>query len=220
MRLILGILVLSLTACGATVGPPPTPIVETVVVTQVVQVEVTVEVTREVAVTVTPPPATATPRVTPTPRATPTPEIGGDWEITTDTSAFDGSPRVVFALRADKTVQGGFEQVRPVLFVRCQEKETEVFIDLGTQADVEDGNLDNATVRLRIGDEPAETLNPGKSTDNMAVFFDGPKALIARLAAADTLLFGFTPFSAAPVETTFDLRGLADILPQLEAACA
>lgn len=205
-----------LVGCGAT-PQAAAPVVETVVVTQVV----TVEVTR--VVTATPLPATPTPAATATPAetATPTPPpIGGKWDVTNDSSSFDGSATVILSLKADRDVEGQFERYRPALVLRCQEKQVEAYVDVGLIPDVEAGNLDGATVRIRIDDGEAQTLNTGRSTDDKALFFEDAGALIDQLAAGERLLFGFTPFRSSPVETTFDLRGLGDVLPQLQEACA
>lgn len=59
----------------------------------------------------------------------------------------------------------------------------------------------------------------GRSTDDKALFFDNAPQLISRLEAADRLLFQFTSYNAPPAETSFDLRGLSEVLPQLREAC-
>lgn len=220
-RLIVALLGLALLiGCGAA-PQAAAPVVETVVVTQIVTVEVTREV--EVVVTATLRPATATPEATATPAepptATPAP-VGGKWDVTNDTSSFDGSATVILSLRAESNVEGAFESYRPFLVLRCEEQQVDAFVDLGMTPDIETGNLDGATVRIRIDEGEARELNTARSTDDKAVFFENAAGLIDELAAGERLLFGFTPFRAAPAETTFDLRGLSDVLPQLQEACA
>lgn len=210
-----------LTACGSAAPAavaPATPVIQTVEVTRVVEVEIT----REVVVTATPRPATATPAATrtPAPTRTPTPPpVGGKWDVTTDSSAFDDSPRVVLSLDAERQIEGFLKSYRPVLILRCQEGEIEAYIVTGMAADVEAGNFDGATVRIRMDDGAAETLNTMRSTDDEALFFENATQLISRLESAERLLFQFTPFNASPTETSFDLRGLSEVLPQLRAAC-
>jgi hypothetical protein len=216
--MLVGVILIS--ACGATAAPAATPVVQTVEVevTRVVQVEVT----REVVVTATPKPATATPAATRTPAptrtATPVP-VGGKWEVEIETSSFDNSTTVYLGLEAEQVVEGAFESALPVLYLRCLESAPEVYIYLGLTPDVEMGNFDGATIRLRFDDEPAETVNAERSTDDKAVFFPRPQDMMDRLAETDTLLIGFTPFSSNPVETAFDTRGLAEVLPQLREVC-
>lgn len=210
-----------LIACGSTMPTaiaPATPVIQTVEVTRVVEVEVT----REVVVTATPRPATATPAATrtPVPTYTPTPPpIGGKWRVTIESSSFDDSPLVVLSLRAERPVEGFLESYLPTLILRCQEREIDAYIVTGMTADLERGNSDGATVRIRLDDRPAEKLNTGRSTDDKALFFANAVEFISRLEQSERLLFGFTPFNASPTETSFDLRGLGEVLPQLREAC-
>lgn len=223
LRYLFALLLLAplLAACGSTAPAavaPATPVIQTVEVTRVVEIEIT----REVVVTATPRPATATPAATrtPAPTRTPTPPpVGGKWQVATDTSSFDDSERVVLSLDAERPIEGFLESYLPTLILRCQEGEIEAYVVTGMAADVETGNFDGATVRIRLDDEAAETLNTGRSTDDKALFFDHAPQLISRLEDADRMLFQFTPFNAAPAETSFDLRGLGEVLPQLRQAC-
>lgn len=215
------LLIGSLAACGNTTPAavaPATPAIQIVEVTRVVEVEVT----REVIVTATPRPATATPAATRTPAPTRTatpPPVGGKWDVSTDTSSFDDSSTIVLSLEAERQIEGFLKSYLPTLILRCQEREIEAYIVTGMAADVEEGNYDGATVRIRLDDSPAETLNTGRSTDDEALFFENAPQLISRLERAERLLFQFTPFNASPTETSFDLRGLSEVLPQLRAAC-
>lgn len=204
---------LALAACASTpqaASPTPTPMIVTQVVRETV---VVTRVATQIATVI----VTATPLPAP-PSATPLP-LAGKWEVINDTSAFDDSAIVILALEAEQDITGAFETTRPTLILRCQEAQTEAYIVTGLAPDVESGNLDRATARIRFGEESAETLVMGKSTDDKALFFDAPESIIERMAHHERLIFGFTPFSASPVETTFDLRGLSEVLPQLRAVC-
>lgn len=190
----------------------PTPTAQQVEVTRIVTQVVTQVAT--VVVTATPQPATPTPAQ---PSATPAPAMG-KWLLTTDTSSFDDSTTVVLLLDAEREVVGPFETTRPTLILRCQEKETEAYINLDMQADVE-GADNTATVRLRLDQGKPYTAITDKSTDNKALFLPKPKAFITSLLDAEQLTFGFTPFNGSPVETVFDLRGLSEAIPTLREAC-
>lgn len=128
-------------------------------------------VTRIVVVTATSPPATTTkeatttptPRPTSTPKPTATPVATGKWQIEKEKSTFDDTTTVFLSLDADKDITGPVGDFRPSLILRCQEKETEVFLAVGMQPDVE-GLDDTATVRLRLDKEDAFTVKAGKST--------------------------------------------------------
>jgi type VI secretion system protein VasI len=217
LSIIFGALLLA--ACGApepaTVQPTTAPQVVTQVVTQIVTQVVTQ------VVTATPAPATPTLAATaaPTEVPTPTPLPIGKWTIENDTSSFDDSKTVVLLLDADADIVGPYENYRPSLIVRCQEKQTEVYINVGMQPDVESGNFDGATIRYRFDKESAQTDIASKSTDNLALFLEGPQTYITAMLEHEQFIFGFTPFNGNPVETTFDLRGLSEAIKPVREAC-
>lgn len=154
----------------------------------------------------------------PIPTATPAPK-GGKWDVSNDTSSFDDSPLVTLMLDSEEQFTNGLgKEIQPVLILRCKEHYTEAYIVTGVPPDVETGNLEHASVRIRLDQQKAELINMGQSTDSKALFF--PDAgIITRMAEHQQLLFSFTPFQQSPTEMTFDLRGLPDVLPQLRAAC-
>lgn len=186
------------------------------VVTQIV--ERTVLVRETVIVTATPLPATATPKATPTP-AEPTPlPVGGKWELEQDHSEFDDSTQVFLFLAAESEVSGSFERYRPTLVLRCSEGKLDSYIIVGMIVDVE-GSDDTATVRLRFDKNEAQTVKAHKSTDSKALFLVPAKSFIDQMLAADEMVFQFTPFSASPATTSFDLRGLGEVIDPLFEAC-
>jgi type VI secretion system protein VasI len=220
-RIILLTMLALLAGCGTTAQTVDQPTAAPQVVTQVVTVVVTQ------IVTATPKPATATPKATaapiveptatPIPSATPMPM--GKWDVDHDTSSFDDSNTVVVRLDAEDDISGPYETYRPSIILRCQEKQTEAYINIGMQPDVEPDNYDGATFRYRFDKEPAKTDIASKSTDNLALFLDGPQTYIATMLKHDEMVFGFTPFNGSPVETTFDLRGLSEAIKPLREVC-
>ncbi|KAB8141850.1 hypothetical protein F8S13_17080 [Chloroflexia bacterium SDU3-3] len=152
------------------------------------------------------------------PTATPVPK-GGKWDVSNDTSSFDDSPLVTLMLNSEEQFTNGLgKEIQPVLILRCKERYTEAYIVTGVPPDVESGNLDHASVRIRLDQQKAELINMGQSTDGKGLFFPDA-AIIDRMAKHERLLFSFTPFQQSPTEMSFDLRGLPDVLPQLRAAC-
>ena len=214
MRRFLIVFVLLLSACGATPQATEQPTSAPQVVTQIV------------VVTATSPPATPTkeatttptPKPTNTPKPTATPVLTGKWQVETEKSTFDDTTTVFLTLEANADITGPVGDYRPALLLRCKEKETEAFFDVGMQPDVE-GVSDTATVRLRLDQEKAYTIQAGKSTSGKALFVHDPKSFIEQLLMHQQLVMGFTPFSAAPVEMTFDLGGLTEAIKPLREAC-
>jgi hypothetical protein len=212
-----------LTGCGTTAQTATQPTAAPQIVKQVVtQIVVVTKV-----VTATPKPATPTPKATATPKATvvptdaptATPNPIGKWVNKTNESSFDDSKTVTLLLDADNDIDGPSGSVRPTLIVRCQEHAKDVYVYTGMAPDVESGNLDGATVRTRFDKAPATSENTGQSTSNDSLFFLNADATINDLLKHDQMVFGFTPFSSAPVEATFDLRGLSEAIKPLNEAC-
>ena len=147
------------------------------------------------------------------------PPAAGKWVIDKSTSSFDDSSTVVLALKAENDIQGTVGDVRPKLIVRCQEHIKEVYVYTGNQPDVESGNYDGATVRMRFDSDPAITHNAGKSTDGEALFLEPSDKFIDMMLKHQKLVFGFTPYSSSPTEINFDLQGLSEAIGLLNDAC-
>lgn len=193
---LIALLLIILAGCGA---PPPAADVEATVAARV-------------AATI----AASAPTLAPAP---PTP-AAGKWRLETGTSSFDDSATITLRLLAEDEITGWLDaRARPELLLRCLEGRTEAYVFTGMAAAVYAADLDGADVRIRIDRGEAERVSVDRSTDDMALFFRYPEWLIPQLSGAETLLFGFTPFNATPVEARFDVRGLAEVLPQLEAVC-
>ena len=174
--------------------------------------------------TIPPEPTYAVSRYTPAVRAptvTVIPTLNrGKWIVHRDTSSFDDSPIIVASLKAEKPVTGWLDTYIPELLIRCRERKLDVYIDVGMSQDVESGNLDHSTVRLRFDDEAPFTTNTGHSTDGEALFFEMKLDMYHKILGHERLLFSFVPFNANPVETWFDLRGIKELVqPAIESAC-
>lgn len=216
---VIGFLVL-LIGCStqeAAQAPTQTPfIIRQVVTSVVIQTQV---------VTATPKPPTATPKATTTPEATVAPEVtappaAGKWVVNKSTSSFDDSPTIVLMLPAENEITDSLGNAAlPNLFLRCEEHVKEFYIHLDTRPDVEAGNLDGATVRMRFDSESAITENTSISTSGKAVFFEDTNRFIDLMLNHQKMAFEFTPFSSSPVETSFDLRGLSEAIAPLNEVC-
>jgi type VI secretion system protein VasI len=84
---------------------------------------------------------------------------------------------------------------------------------------VEYGHASEATVRLRLDEDPATKVLASESTDHQALFFRDPIPFIRSLLKHQELLFGFTPFNSPAVETVFFLDGLSEAIKPLREAC-
>lgn len=166
----------------------------------------------------TSPQSTIAPTLAPTQTNTPTP-FTGKWQVSTSKSEFDNSTTVALSLEAESFIEGWLTTTLPTLVLRCKEREIDVYVNVGTQANVEYGLYDAATVRVRFDQDQAFETVANESTDGEALFFQDPHEMIIAMLKSNEMVFGFTPFNADPVVTTFDLRGLKNVIEPLKQSC-
>ena len=150
------------------------------------------------------------------------------WHVTEKQSPMDDSKTVMVALDSNDEVHGPLGAVRPSLIVRCQQKKTEVYVETGMAASVEEYGPSHA-VGIRLDDGPAEYYDWIESGDNKALFANdrefadhGHGGIIEyakSIAEASTLTFQFTPFDGSPQVARFDIRGLDPHLHKVAEAC-
>lgn len=162
--------------------------------------------------------STPKPTVAPTRTSTPKP-FTGKWQVSTKKSDFDNSTTVTLSLEAENYVEGWLTTTLPYLVLRCKEREMNVYVNVGTQSNVEYGRYDSATVRVRFDQNQAFEMIADESTDGEALFFRDPYGMIMAMLQSKEMVFGFTPFNADPAVTTFDLRGLGNVIEPLKQSC-
>jgi hypothetical protein len=143
----------------------------------------------------------------------------GKWEVKGERNAMDDSTTVSAGLEADNEISNHARAVRPGLAVRCKSHKFEIFVFAGMPPSVEHGKADRHTVQLRLDQAPAFTEDWTVSTSRHDLFASHPDRLLKQLLDAQTFLFGFTPFGGNPAVVTFDVRGLADVIGQVQNAC-
>lgn len=132
-------------------------------------------------------------------------------------SEMDDSQTFAYRLSATAPVQAWLETIRPALIVRCREQEIDAYMVADTAADVEAGG--GHTFRIRWDAEPAQTEAWTESTDRDSYFSPSPVDFIKKLSTAQRLRIGFTPFNAAPVVVSFQVKGFGKRLDVIAAAC-
>lgn len=142
-----------------------------------------------------------------------------NWQVVRDVSEMTNTKTVVIATHAQNSIQAWLRETTPILYIRCKENKTELYINNGTAAQPEYGSYNSATVRLRIGDGKAYTEQWSESTDNEALFAPRSVSLIKELAKAKKFLFEFTPHNANPQTVRFDLRGIEKHIVEIAATC-
>jgi type VI secretion system protein VasI len=156
--------------------------------------------------------------IVPSKTSSPKPFIG-KWQVSTGKSEFDDSTTVVLSLEAEDFIEGWLTTTLPTLVLRCKEREMNVYVNVGTQSNVESGLDDAATVRVRFDRGQAFEMVASESTDGEALFFRDPYGMIIAMLQSKEMVFGFTPFNADPAVTTFDLRGLSNAIEPLKQSC-
>jgi hypothetical protein len=130
----------------------------------------------------------------------------------------DGSRTVTFQLQAENDVSVWMKRVRPVLAVRCLQRQTEVFIVTDSATSIE-ATPDRHTVRVGFDGQP-ETAEQWLDSEGQGELFAPDAVALARqLARVHTMRFGFTPFNGSPVVIEFDVRGFAGPLESVAKTC-
>ncbi|MDP1545269.1 MAG: type VI secretion system-associated protein TagO [Anaerolineales bacterium] len=164
------------------------------------------------------PQSTIAPTLAPTQTNTPKP-FTGKWQVSTSKSEFDNSTTVALSLDAESFIEGWLTTTLPTLVLRCKEREIDVYVNVGTQSNVEYGRYNKATVRVRFDQNQAFETITSESTTGEALFFRDPHQMIISMLRSNEMVFGFTPFNANPAVTTFDLRGLENVIEPLKQSC-
>jgi type VI secretion system protein VasI len=144
-------------------------------------------------------------------------QIGnGAWSASSETSPIDDSQNVFLSLASEDAIHSRFgEPVRPLLYVRCKEKATQLFVVWDVYL-----GIDEAEVLHRLDNRPARTSAWNISTDHKATFYRGSSIGFAReLLKHEKLLLQVTPYGEKPVMASFALAGLENAIVSLQEAC-
>ena len=138
------------------------------------------------------------------------------WEVTELTNR----PSLTLELPALTTVRAAraaaFE-VRPVLLVRCQDRELDVFVATGSVLESDDNVM--TPVRIQWGGAAPAESRWSRSTDSTSAFAPDPRALLRQLASHSDLQLEIRPSGKSPQLIRFNARGLERHMAQVDAAC-
>jgi hypothetical protein len=108
--------------------------------------------------------------------------------------------------------------VRPHLVVRCVSRVTEVYVSLGSPASLEE-QAGSHTIRIQIDNDPPVLQRWTDSESSQELFAPDGVELTRRLADAERLSFGFTPFNSSPAVAEFTVQGFNELAPLVANAC-
>src|SRR3989475_12105304 len=140
------------------------------------------------------------------------------WEVTELTNR----PSLTLELPALNTVlaaRAALFEVRPVLLVRCQDRELDVFVAAGSVLESDDNVM--TPVRIQWGSEalPPAERRWSRSTDSTSAFAPDPRALLRQLVSHPDLRLEIRPSGKSPQLIRFNARGLERHMAQVDAAC-
>lgn len=125
---------------------------------------------------------------------------------------------LAYDLPAENTVSLWGKSVRPVLTVRCDAGETEVFVLTESAAALENTEGTH-TVRIGFDGTPYQEEKWLASADYDALFAADAVDAAKRIAAAQGMRFGFTPYNSSPVVARFEVRGFERLIGTIAQAC-
>jgi TonB family protein len=138
------------------------------------------------------------------------------WEVTELTNR----PSLTLELPALNTVRAAraaaFE-VRPVLLVRCQDRELDVFVSTGSVLDADENVM--TPVRIQWGSAAPADSRWSRSTDSTSAFAPDPRALLRQLVSTPELRLEIRPSGKSEQLIRFNARGLERHMSQVDAAC-
>src|SRR2546429_5105350 len=135
------------------------------------------------------------------------------WEVTERTNR----PSLTLELSALNTVRAAVFEVRPVLVVRCQDRELDVFVATGSVLDSDDKVM--TPVRIQWGSEAPAEGRWSRSTDSTSAFAPDPRALLRQLASNPDLRLEIRPSGKSAQLIRFNARGLERHMSEIDAAC-
>jgi type VI secretion system protein VasI len=148
------------------------------------------------------------------------PRKPGSWSVTSTTSPVDDTKTVTLGLGAEKEVakpSGGSFQ--PQLVLRCKGGKLDVYTITGIPA-ADEMPDHRAIATVRFDKEKPVEMRLDRSAEGDALFWPEATANAERMARAGRLVFEFSPKGYEPVVLEFDLRGIAEVYPELAEACA
>jgi type VI secretion system protein VasI len=142
-----------------------------------------------------------------------------DWNTRTKTNPLTDLTDVYLSVRANETIQCGYKEERPMLFLRCMDNTTAVlFVTDCFMADIQG----YGKVRYRVDKNTEKTRNFEESTDNMSLglwSYNRARPFIDHLRGGEKLIMQYTPYNDSPKMTTFDIAGLDEALKPLRKEC-
>jgi len=145
------------------------------------------------------------------------------WEVTelTNRPSLTLELPALNTMRAAAAARAAAFEVRPVLLVRCQDRELDVFVATGTVLESDDNVMTPVRMQWGGGSEalPAAESRWSRSTDSTSAFASDPRALLRQLVSKPDLRLEIHPSGKSTQLIRFNARGLERHMAQVDAAC-
>lgn len=144
---------------------------------------------------------------------------GSEWTATTEPDPLTDIPTTVLSLEAEQ-VTSCFQR-RPVLYVRCEERQLNIYVSHGCLAPGQDGIHG---LRARFGTEEPQILTLVSDTADQAVGSwnndQARRILLDPLLRTDRFVIEVTPYRDPPQTIVFVTAGLREELGRSKTACS
>lgn len=139
------------------------------------------------------------------------------WKVNEVKSEMDDQTTILLSRDGDRPISSftGRETV-PVVHLRCSGGQSDVMVFTGTAA--KQGRYSFGDVRVRFDGDSARSILAKETNDHLNLVMDN-RWVLDQMLVSKTLLFQFTPVSAAPQVVAFPLDGFADALKPHASAC-
>jgi hypothetical protein len=137
------------------------------------------------------------------------------WTLHTEVSPLDDSTTVILWKASETLHKNAAGASRfATLGIRCQEDYVNVILDFRTVL-----NPDANEIQYRIDEAPAVTETWAATSNYQMLLSKDPINLLRQLSDAKQLFVRVRTITADRIDTTFDLTGLRELLPNIIAAC-
>ena len=127
---------------------------------------------------------------------------GSAWKCSTKIDAMDDCTNIIASSESLTRFQSTLGSKSVSLVLRCQKRETDVYLSFGT---VLEGYDDGVMIRIRYDKEEPKEYFMNEATSLDAAFFVYPMEFIKEALRHKKMLVEFTPFQQGPTAVLFNL---------------
>jgi len=143
----------------------------------------------------------------------------GNWLAKVSENRMDNTSRLVIVVASSERLPGTVGKSLPMMVIRCEGGETEIYLDAGTVLATTDIANDVHEFRAKYDKASPEILRGFMATSHDSVFFPFAPLHIRKMRQARELIVEVTPYRYAPATAKFNVTGLDQHLPAMRKHC-